>query len=131
MWSNETVAAAADDVRELDRAFAGAGAVRAGDGRRLRVLLLDAHDVVHWGFKMLLGGERWVERFMAAHGPDGALELARRHAPHVAVVDLAAVGSPGDLYARLREASPGTRVLLMSAGERISARKPSRVSWPV
>src|ERR671934_66219 len=51
------------------------------------------------------------------------IELARRHAPHVAVVDLAAAtGSLGELYARLRRASPGTRMLLMSSGQRVSTR---------
>jgi DNA-binding NarL/FixJ family response regulator len=94
-----------------------------GERRRLRVLVLDPHDVVHWGFKMLLSAEQWVERFMAAHSAEEALELARRYAPHVAVVDLtAANGSLGELSGRLRQVSPGTRVLLMSAGERISTR---------
>ena len=55
----------------------------AGDGRRLRVLLLDGQDLVHWGFKTLLAAEHWVERFVAAHSADEAIELARRHAPHV------------------------------------------------
>ncbi len=96
---------------------------RFGDGRRLRVLLLDPHDVVHWGFKTLLGAEHWVERFIAAHTPEEAIELARRHAPHVAIVDVAATANAlGELYARLRQASPSTRVLLMSAGDRISSR---------
>jgi two-component system response regulator DesR len=95
----------------------------AREGRRLRVLLLDGQDLVHWGFKTLLAAEHWVERFVAAHSTDKAIELARRHAPHVAVVDLAAAdGSPGELYARLRGVSPGTRMLLMSGGERVSTR---------
>jgi len=90
---------------------------------QLRVLLLDAHDLVHWGFKSLLAGERWVERFVAAHTADEAVELARRHGPHVAIVDLAAApNSLGQLTERLRQASPATRVLLMSAGENVSTR---------
>ena len=120
MRSHEGIAA---EMTGIDLVSDGAGAVRSGDGRRLRVLLLDAHDVVHWGFKMLLATEHWVERFMAAHSPDEAVELARRFAPHVAVVDVGAAGGGlGELYARLRQASPRTRVLLMSAGERISTR---------
>src|SRR5205823_14852161 len=103
----------------IDLVADGAGAVRVGDGRRLPGLVLDAHDVVHWGFKMLLAAEHWVERFMAAHSPDEAVELARRFAPHVAVVDVgAAGGGPGELYARLPQASPRTRALLMAAGHR-------------
>jgi DNA-binding NarL/FixJ family response regulator len=99
------------------------GSVSPGDEhRRLRVLLLDDEDVVHWGFRMLLSGETWVERFHAAYTVPQALELARRHEPHVALVDLTLAGESGaDACERLREESPATRVLLMSSGERISA----------
>ena len=38
--------------------------------RRLRVLVVDDHDVVHWGFRVLLGEQPWVERCLAARtGP--------------------------------------------------------------
>ena len=33
---------------------------------RLRVLVVDDHDVVHWGFRMLLGEQPWVKRCLAA-----------------------------------------------------------------
>ena len=36
------------------------------DDRRLRVLVVDDHDVVHWGFRVLLGEQPWVERFFQA-----------------------------------------------------------------
>lgn len=91
--------------------------------RRLRVLLVDDEDVVHWGFRMLLSGENWVERFHAAHTPSQAYDLAQRYEPHVAVVDLMLAGESGaDACEQLRELSPGTRVLLMSGVERISAQ---------
>jgi two-component system response regulator DesR len=91
--------------------------------RRLRVLLVDGQDLVHWGFKMLLSAESWVERFVAAHTTSQALELARRYQPHVAVVDLQLGGgdSGAELCAQVRSASPSTRVLLMSAVDRVSA----------
>jgi DNA-binding NarL/FixJ family response regulator len=98
------------------------GTVKPSDEhRRLRVLLVDDEDVVHWGFRMLLSGETWVERFHSAHTPNQALELAQRYEPHVAMVDLMLAGESGaDVCERLREASPSTRVLLMSGLERIS-----------
>ena len=98
------------------------GAMSPGDeNRRLRVLLVDDEDVVHWGFRMLLSGESWVERFYAAHNPAQALELARRHEPHVAVVDLMLGGESGaDVCERMSSVSPSTRVLLMSGNERVS-----------
>ena len=120
MTSYEGAASPARGGTEPGPAIDRGRTLPAGDGRRLRVLLLDGQDLVHWGFKTLLAAEHWVERFVAAHSADEAIELARRHAPHVAVVDLAAAtGSVGELYARLRTASPGTRMLHMSSGERI------------
>jgi DNA-binding NarL/FixJ family response regulator len=91
--------------------------------RRLRVLLVDDEDVVHWGFRMLLSGETWVERFHAAHTANAALLLATRYEPHVALVDLMLGGESGaDLCERIRAESPPTRVLLMSGVERMSAQ---------
>ena len=40
--------------------------LRVVDDRRLRVLVVDDHDVVHWGFRVLLGEQPWVERFFQA-----------------------------------------------------------------
>ena len=56
--------------------------------RRLRVLVVDDHDVVHWGFRLLLTEQPWVERCLSARAADEALELARRYEPHVALIDL-------------------------------------------
>ena len=56
--------------------------------RRLRVLVVDDHDVVHWGFRLMLGEQPWVERCLSARNGDEAIELARRYEPHVALVDL-------------------------------------------
>jgi DNA-binding NarL/FixJ family response regulator len=106
------------------------GTFNPGDEhRRLRVLLLDDEDVVHWGFRMLLANETWVERFHAAHTLAQALELARRHGPHVAVIDAVLGGESGaDACEQIREASPDTNVLLMaSGGERISAHSAKSV----
>ncbi len=91
-------------------------------GRRLRVLVVDDHDVVHWGFRLMLGEQPWVERFLAARTGEEALGLARRYEPHVALVDLLLGDESGaEVCGRLREASPVTRVLLISGAGRISA----------
>ena len=65
------------------------------DDRRLRVLVVDDHDVVHWGFRVLLGEQPWVERFYQAR-------------------------TGAELSAALRESSPATRVLLISGAGRMS-----------
>jgi two-component system response regulator DesR len=91
------------------------------DDRRLRVLVVDDHDVVHWGFRVLLGEQPWVERFFQARTGAEALALARAHKPQVALVDLFLAGESGaELSAALREAAPATRVLLISGAGRMS-----------
>ena len=89
--------------------------------RRLRVLVVDDHEVVHWGFRLLLTAEPWVQRCFAAHDPDEAIALARRYEPHVAIVDLFLGSESGaELCERLRKESPVTQVLLMSGMGRIT-----------
>ena len=33
---------------------------------KLRVLIVDDHDVVHWGFRLMLGNQPWVERCISS-----------------------------------------------------------------
>lgn len=100
--------------------------IAGGDGldrrhRRLRVLVVDDHEVIHWGFRLLLTAEPWVQRYLAARDGDQALELTRRYEPHVALVDLLlGEGSGAELCERLTELSPVTRVLLMSGVGRMT-----------
>jgi DNA-binding NarL/FixJ family response regulator len=89
--------------------------------RRLRVLVVDDHDVVHWGFRVLLGEQPWVERCLAARTGDEALALLPTLRPDVALVDLFLAGESGaDVCDSIRKASPGTRVLLISGAGRMS-----------
>jgi two-component system response regulator DesR len=89
--------------------------------RRLRVLVVDDHDVVHWGFRLMLGQQPWVERCLSARTAHEAIELTRRYEPHVAVVDLFVGEESGpEISERLREVWPGTKVLLVSGAGRIS-----------
>jgi two-component system response regulator DesR len=94
----------------------------AEDARRLRVLVVDDHEVVHWGFRLMLGQQPWVERCLSARSADEALTLAARYMPHVALVDLFIGEDTGaEVSKRLLEAMPGLRVLLISGAGRISA----------
>ena len=103
-----------------EAAAVSAGGVRDGAGR-LRVLVVDDHDVVHWGFRVLLGEQPWVERCLAARTGGEAIELARRLEPHVALVDLFLAGESGaDVCESIRAVSPQTRVLLISGAGRMS-----------
>jgi two-component system response regulator DesR len=92
------------------------------DGRRLRVLVVDDHDVVHWGMRVLLGEQPWVQRCVAARSGAEALSLLGSVQPDVALVDLFLAGESGaDVCASIRKASPSTRVLLISGAGRMSA----------
>jgi DNA-binding NarL/FixJ family response regulator len=89
--------------------------------RRLRVLVVDDHDVVHWGFRLLLTDQSWVERCLSARNSAEAVALAKRYEPHVALVDLFLGSESGaDVCETLRRESPSTRVLLISGAGRIS-----------
>jgi len=91
--------------------------------RRLRVLVVDDHDVVHWGFRLMLGQLPWVERCLSARTGAEAIAVCRRYEPHVALVDLFLGGESGpEICERLRAEAPAPRVLLMSGAGGISPR---------
>jgi two-component system response regulator DesR len=92
-----------------------------GPERRLRVLIVDDHEVVHWGFRLMLGEQPWVERCLSARNAREAVALATRYEPHVALVDLFVGQESGaEICERLRSLSPITNVLLISGAGRIS-----------
>jgi DNA-binding NarL/FixJ family response regulator len=85
------------------------------------VLVVDDHDVVHWGFRLMLTQQAWVERCVSAHTGAEAMALAARYRPHVALVDLFIGEESGaEVCERLRAAEPNTRVLLFSGAGEIS-----------
>jgi two-component system response regulator DesR len=88
---------------------------------KLRVLVVDDHDLVHWGFRMMLSQQPWIERVLAAQTGEEALALAARYRPHVAVVDLFIGQESGaQVCEQLIAADPVTRVLLVSGAGTIS-----------
>jgi len=102
------------------------GPTRAGVSdaeRRLRILVVDDHDVVHWGFRLMLGQMPWVDRCLSARNGAEALAVCRRYEPHVALVDLFLGAESGpEICERLRAEAPAPRVLLMSGAGGISPR---------
>jgi DNA-binding NarL/FixJ family response regulator len=88
---------------------------------RLSVLVVDDHDVVHWGFRLMLTQQPWVERCLSANTGDEAIALAARYRPHVALVDLFIGEESGaEVCELLRATEPQTRVLLISGAGEIS-----------
>jgi DNA-binding NarL/FixJ family response regulator len=89
--------------------------------RRLRVLVVDDHEVVHWGLRLMLGEQPWVERCLSARNAAEAFALARRYDPHVALVDLFVGQESGaEICEKLRAQFPRCNVLLISGAGRIS-----------
>jgi two-component system response regulator DesR len=93
-----------------------------GDGRRkLRVLIVDDHDVVHWGFRLLLSQHPWVRGCLSARTGLEAIGHTRRFEPQVALVDLFVGDESGaEICEMLRREAPAPRVLLISGAGRIS-----------
>ena len=88
---------------------------------RLRVLVIDDHDVVHWGLRLMLSELPWVGQLISARTGDEGLEAAAVHHPHVALVDLFLEAESGaEVCERLLTEVPATRVLLLSGAGRIA-----------
>jgi two-component system response regulator DesR len=94
----------------------------ASNGAAFRVLVVDDHDVVHWGFRLLLERQAWVESCATATTSEEALAQAERMRPDVALVDLFLGGESGaELCEQLRKANPDLHILLISGAGRISS----------
>jgi CheY-like chemotaxis protein len=77
------------------------------DHSKLRVLIVDDHDVVHWGFRLMLGNQPWVERCLSSRNGEEAYALAERYKPDVALVDLFIGEESGpEICQQLRERPP-------------------------
>lgn len=88
---------------------------------KLRVLVVDDHDVVQWGFRLLLERQSWVERCLAASNGTEAVEVCRKLRPEVALVDMLLGSESGaEVCEEIRSVSPQTRVLLISGAGVIS-----------
>jgi two-component system response regulator DesR len=103
---------------ETDRPALGGLVVdgKAPPRRRLGVLLVDNHDVVHIGLTVLLRRERWVGRVLQARTGAEAVWLAARYVPAVAIVDLYVGEELGtQICGAIRARIPDVRVLLTSS----------------
>lgn len=87
----------------------------------VHVLVVDDHDVVHWGFKLLLSRQDWVASCTSATSSATALEALRNGPVDVALIDLFLGSESGaELCEEVRRVAPDTRVLLVSGAGQIS-----------
>ncbi len=95
--------------------------MEAAGNRGLRVLVVDDHDVVQWGFRLLLERQSWVERWRAASSGAEAVQVCRKVKPEVALVDMLLGSESGaEVCEEIHQVSPETRVLLISGAGVIS-----------
>jgi DNA-binding NarL/FixJ family response regulator len=89
----------------------------------LRVLVVDDHDVVHWGLRIMLERLEWVERSWSARTGAEALKLAATEEIDLALIDLFVGSESGaEICERLHLVRPGVKVLLISGAGQISRR---------
>ena len=92
-----------------------------GSGEGVEVLVVDDHDVVHWGFQLLLSKQSWVSSCASVTGTADALAHLRHNRVDVALVDLILGDESGaELCGEIQRISPGTGVLLISGAGTIS-----------
>lgn len=84
-------------------------------GRPIRVLLADDHAVVRQGFRLILSSQEGIEVICEAGNGREAVELAVRHRPDVAVIDVSMPELNGiEATRRILEQCPQTRILALS-----------------
>ncbi|HET9074845.1 MAG TPA: response regulator transcription factor [Solirubrobacteraceae bacterium] len=88
----------------------------------VQVLIVDDHDVVHWGLQVLLARLDWVAGCRSARTGEEARALARELAPDVALIDLFVGQESGpQICEALHLIVPGLRALLISGSGQISS----------
>jgi DNA-binding NarL/FixJ family response regulator len=86
-------------------------------------MVVDDHEVVHWGLRTMLERMPWVDRTLSAHDGRQAVALAREEDVDLALVDLfVGVESGPDICERIRATRPAVKVLLISGAGHVSAR---------
>jgi DNA-binding NarL/FixJ family response regulator len=86
------------------------------DGTTIRVALADDHRVVRVGLEQLLGTFDDVEWVGSADGGEAAVALCAAERPDVLLLDLQMPEVDGiEVTRRLREASPGTTVVIFTS----------------
>jgi DNA-binding NarL/FixJ family response regulator len=89
-------------------------------GTSVRLLAVDPHELITWGLRTALSQQPWVERCLHANDLAQAGTLATRYAPHVILVD-GSLADGGD-FTELQDASPTSRLVVMSERQSVPAR---------
>lgn len=83
---------------------------------KIRVVLADDHPIVRSGIKTALESDSDIEVIGEANDGDEAQQICQELTPNVLLLDLNMPGpKPTDTIAYIREASPSTRVVMLTA----------------
>lgn len=86
------------------------------DAAPLRLLLVDDHEVVREGLTVALGKDERFEIVGAAANARGAIELARRTVPEVAILDMHLPDASGEeLCEQMRALLPSVVIVVLSS----------------
>lgn len=82
---------------------------------RTRVLIVDDHQLVRFGLRTMLEKEEDIEVCGEAEDTASALQLVRKEAPDLAIIDISLNGGNGlELVKQLRLTSPALRIVMLS-----------------
>ena len=82
----------------------------------IRIVVVDDHPIVRQGLVATLDDEADFEVVGAAGSAEEAIAVVGRHRPDLVLLDLELPGMSGvEAVPRLREASPGPRILVFTA----------------
>jgi two-component system response regulator DesR len=96
-------------------------ALRTDLGQRFSVLVVDDHELVLCGLRLMLATQQWVERCLSARDLAAAVTLAERYQPRLALVDVRLGDEGGQAICdALRQAAPDIRIVLMTSAERLT-----------
>ncbi len=83
---------------------------------RIRILIVDDHEVVRLGLRILMEDQPDMEVVAEAGDADQALREVERHRPNVAIVDIRLPGRSGlEACKEIRQKYPDTRVVILTA----------------
>jgi DNA-binding NarL/FixJ family response regulator len=84
----------------------------------IRVVLVDDHELVRSGFRLILAAQRDIEVVGEANCAEDGLRLIRAQRPDIALVDVHMPGMSGiELTTRVQRAGLGTRIVILTVVE--------------
>ncbi|MDB6021559.1 MAG: Response regulator, LuxR family [Pedosphaera sp.] len=103
------------NIIEADQGESFAASIKVKTENTLRILIVDDHAIVRHGLKFLLLNEFKSAVIAEAENGDKAVELVRKHAWDIVVLDLSLPGCSGlDILKRMIALRPGMAVLVLS-----------------